>query len=111
LRTALIAEVHRDALLSEGTFTISIPSSRSATKNKKRLAKGKVPLIEFKIAKITGKRNSYRPFVLSGTHASPGSLGRGHWTNYKYNLVKNWIAPMEVGDEANGRIIKTYAIG
>jgi uncharacterized Fe-S cluster protein YjdI len=24
---------------------------------------------------------------------------------------KTWIAPMEVGDEANGRIIKTYAIG
>jgi hypothetical protein len=24
---------------------------------------------------------------------------------------KTWIAPMEVGDEDNGRVIKTYAIG
>jgi len=109
--TTALLTVHR-MTLSEGDFYISIPSSRSTTKNKKRLAKGKAPLIEFKIAKITGKKTHTDPSSPHGTHASPClHWRRGHWRTMSKSGKKTWIAPMEVGDEANGRIIKTYAIG
>jgi len=108
--TALVA-IHK-MTLSEGEFYISIPSSRSATKNKKRLVKGKVPLIDFKIAKITGKKTHTDPSSSHGTHASPRQhWRRGHWRTLSASGKKVWIAPMQVGDEANGKIIKTYAIG
>lgn len=97
--------------LSKNSFYMSVPTPEEAATNRKRISKGKKPLIEFKTAIIEGKK-TLMSSTPHGTHASPRlHWRRGHWRTMSKSGKKTWIAPMEVGDEENGRIIKTYAIG
>ena len=94
-----------------GDAYISTPTPREIEVNQKKLRKGKTPLIEFRLISITGKEQSKTPSTPHGEHASPRQhWRRGHWRAYKSGK-RTWVAPMLVGDEANGKIIKDYAIG
>lgn len=97
--------------MGKNNFYMSVPTPEEAATNRKRISKGKKPLIEFKVATIEGKKTTMSS-TPHGTHASPRlHWRRGHWRTMSKSGKKTWIAPMEVGDESNGRIIKTYAIG
>jgi hypothetical protein len=97
--------------MGKNNFYMSVPTHEEAATNRKRISKGKKPLIEFKTAVIEGKKTMMSS-TPHGTHASPRlHWRRGHWRTMTKSGKKTWIAPMEVGDEENGRIIKTYAIG
>jgi len=97
--------------LSKNSFYMSVPTSEEIRANRKRISKGKKPLIEFKMAVIEGKK-AIISSTPHGTHASPRlHWRRGHWRRTPKSGKQIWIAPMEVGDEDNGKIIKTYAIG
>lgn len=89
---------------------ISKPTPEEARINAKRIRKGKKPLVEFRMITIDNtKRIASAP--KGTTHASPRQhWRRGHWRNTKTGK-KVWIDPMLVGDEANGVIVKDYAIG
>lgn len=97
--------------MGKNNFYMSVPTPEEAATNRKRINKGKKPLIEFKTAVIEGKK-TVMSSTPHGTHASPRlHWRRGHWRTMSKSGKKTWIAPMEVGDEDNGRVIKTYAIG
>ena len=97
--------------MGKNDFYMSVPTPEEAATNRKRISKGKKPLIEFKVATIEGKKTMLSS-TPHGTHASPRlHWRRGHWRTMTKSGKKTWIAPMEVGDEDNGRVIKTYAIG
>jgi hypothetical protein len=97
--------------MGKNNFYMSVPTPEEAATNRKRISKGKKPLIEFKVATIEGKKTMVSS-TPHGTHASPRlHWRRGHWRTMSKSGKKTWIAPMEVGDEENGRVIKTYAIG
>jgi hypothetical protein len=97
--------------MGKNNFYMSVPTLEEAATNRKRISKGKKPLIEFKVATIEGKKTMLSS-TPHGTHASPRlHWRRGHWRTMTKSGKKTWIAPMEVGDEDNGRVIKTYAIG
>lgn len=98
--------------LDKGDFYMSIPSGKDTRVNRNRLAKGKKPLMEFKITKVTGSRTNTDPDAPRGTHASPRQhLRRGHWRTLPKTGKKVWVSSSQVGNELNGRIIKTYAVG
>jgi hypothetical protein len=97
--------------MGKNDFYMSVPTPEEAVTNRKRISKGKKPLIEFKVATIEGKKTMMSS-TPHGTHASPRlHWRRGHWRRTPKSGKQIWIAPMEVGDEENGKIIKTYAIG
>jgi len=112
-----VAQIARDVLRAiymmtyhTGEAYISIPTPRDVEVNQKKLRKGKTPLIEFRLISITGKKPP-EPSTPHGTHASPRQhWRRGHWRTYKSGK-RSWVEPMLVGDEANGKIIKDYAVG
>jgi hypothetical protein len=113
LQTCLSSAVAAIYMMTMGKndFYMSVPTSEEAATNRKRISKGKKPLIEFKVATIEGKK-TLMSSTPHGTHASPRlHWRRGHWRTMSKSGKKTWIAPMEVGDEDNGRVIKTYAIG
>jgi hypothetical protein len=113
LQTCLSSAVAAIYMMTMGKndFYMSVPTPEEAATNRKRISKGKKPLIEFKVATIEGKKTMVSS-TPHGTHASPRlHWRRGHWRTMAKSGKKSWIAPMEVGDEDNGRIIKTYAIG
>ena len=90
---------------------ISVPTPREIEVNQKKLRKNKAPVIEFRLISITGKEQPKTPSTPHGEHASPRQhWRRGHWRAYKSGK-RTWVAPMLVGDEANGKIIKDYAVG
>lgn len=94
-----------------GDAYISTPTPREIEVNQKKLRKGKTPLIEFRLISITGKEQPKTTPTTHGTHASPRQhWRRGHWRTYKSGK-RTWVEPMLVGDEANGKIIKDYAVG
>lgn len=98
--------------LDKGDFYMSIPSEKNTRVNRSRLAKGKKPLMEFKITKVTGSRTNTDPDAPRGTHASPRQhLRRGHWRTLPKTGKRVWVSSSQVGNELNGRIIKTYAVG
>lgn len=97
--------------LTGGDFYMSVPSKDEGVANAKRIRKGKKPMIEFRMVTIDGKKREL-PSMPHGTHASPRQhWRRGHWRTMKKSGKKVWVDPMLVGDEANGKIIKDYAIG
>ena len=113
LQTCLSSAVAAIYMMTMGKndFYMSVPTPEEAATNRKRISKGKKPLIEFKVATIEGKKTMLSS-TPHGTHASPRlHWRRGHWRTMSKSGKKTWIAPMEVGDEDNGRVIKTYAIG
>jgi hypothetical protein len=90
---------------------ISIPTKEESDKNKKRIRKGKKPLIEFKLITIDGKKPEQPKAPPLGTHASPKQhWRRGHWRHYASGKIV-FIDLMLVGDEKNGKIVKDYAVG
>jgi hypothetical protein len=94
-----------------GDAYVSVPTPRDVEVNQKKLRKGKTPLIEFRLISITGKEQPKTPSTTHDTHASPRQhWRRGHWRAYKSGK-RAWVEPMLVGDEANGKIIKDYAVG
>ena len=105
-----ITVIHK-MTLGKNNFYVSVPTPEEAKINRSRETKGKKPLIKFKMAMIESKKTMMSS-TGHGTHASPClHWRRGHWRTMSKSGKKTWIAPMEVGDEANGRIIKNYAIG
>lgn len=98
--------------LNGGEFYLSIPTEEEKSVNAKRIRKGKRPFIEFKLITIDGKKKDAVVTTPHGTHASPRQhWRRGHWRTAPKSGKKVWIDPMLVGDEANGKIIKDYAVG
>jgi hypothetical protein len=94
-----------------GEAYISVPTPREIEVNQKKLRKNKAPLIEFRLISVTGKEPPKTPSTTHETHASPRQhWRRGHWRSYKSGK-RAWVEPMLVGDEANGKIIKDYAVG
>lgn len=94
-----------------GEAYISVPTPREIEVNQKKLRKNKAPLIEFRLISVTGKEPPKTPSTTHETHASPRQhWRRGHWRTYKSGK-RSWVEPMLVGDEANGKIIKDYAVG
>ena len=98
--------------LQEGEVLISVPTPNEIATNKKRVGKGKKPLIEFRLITIDTKKKDTEATMPHGTHASPRQhWRRGHWRTAPKSGKRVWIDPMLVGDEANGKIIKDYAVG
>jgi hypothetical protein len=97
--------------LSGGNMYISTPTPDEVKINRKRLSKGKKPLVEFRLITIDTEKKDTEITTSQGTHASP----RQHWRRGHYRTTpkgkKVWIDPMLVGDEKNGKIIKDYAVG
>jgi hypothetical protein len=94
-----------------GEAYVSIPTPRDIEVNQKKLRKNTSPVIEFRLISITGKERPNIPSTTHETHASPRQhWRRGHWRSYKSGK-RAWVEPMLVGDEANGKIIKDYAVG
>jgi hypothetical protein len=94
----------------DGDVCISVPTPREIQVNQKKIRKGKTPLVEFKLISILGKKREL-PSVPHGSHASPRQhWRRGHWRSYRSGK-RSWVAPMLVGDEENGKVVKDYAIG
>lgn len=97
--------------LNGGDFYMSVPTLEDARVNAKRIRKGKKPLVEFRLITVTGKKSEIASMP-HGNHASPRQhWRRGHWRFMKKSGKKVWVAPMLVGDEKNGKIIKDYAVG
>jgi hypothetical protein len=97
--------------IAGGDMYVSAPTPDEIAVNKKRMNKGKKPLIEFRLITVDGKKSAL-PSIPHGTHASPRlHWRRGHWRTMKKSGKKVWIDPMLVGDEENGKIIKDYAVG
>jgi hypothetical protein len=89
---------------------ISKPTPREVQINRKKIAKGKTPLVEFRLIKIE-PRKIQLPSMPRGTHASPRQhWRRGHWRTYASGK-RVFVNPMLVGDEKNGKIIKDYVVG
>ena len=108
IRTAIIALYKMT--LGGGEMMVSIPTPEEIAINRKRIHKGKKPLVEFRLINIESKVSL--PSVPHGSHASPRlHWRRGHWRTAPKSGKKVWIDPMLVGDEENGKIIKDYAIG
>lgn len=100
--------------LQEGSTDVlmSIPTPEESLINRKRISKGKKPLVEFRLITIDTKKKETEVREPHGTHASPRQhWRRGHWRTAPKSGKKVWIEPMLVGDEANGKIIKDYAVG
>jgi hypothetical protein len=94
----------------DGEVYASIPTPREIQVNQKKIRKGKTPLVEFKLISVLGKKREL-PSVPHGSHASPRQhWRRGHWRSYRSGK-RSWVAPMLVGDEENGKVVKDYAIG
>ena len=94
----------------EGEVYMSAPTPREIQVNQKKMRKGKTPLVEFKLISILGKKREL-PSVPHGSHAPPRQhWRRGHWRSYRSGR-RSWVAPMLVGDEENGKVVKDYAIG
>jgi hypothetical protein len=94
----------------DGDVCVSVPTPREIQVNKKKMLKGKTPLVEFKLISILGKKREL-PSLPHGSHASPKQhWRRGHWRSYRSGK-RSWVAPMLVGDEENGKVVKDYAIG
>jgi len=94
-----------------GEAYISVPTLRDIEVNQKKLRKNTSPVIEFRLISITGKERPKISSTTHETHASPRQhWRRGHWRAYKSGK-RAWVEPMLVGDEANGKIIKDYAVG
>lgn len=94
-----------------GEAYISVPTPREIEVNQKKLRKNTSPVIEFRLISITGKEQPKISSTTHETHASPRQhWRRGHWRAYKSGK-RAWVEPMLVGDEANGKIIKDYAVG
>jgi hypothetical protein len=97
--------------VSGGDVYISTPTPDEVLVNKKRISKGKKPLIEFRMITVDGRKSELSS-TPHGTHASPRlHWRRGHWRTMKKSGKKVWVDPMLVGDEKNGKIIKDYAVG
>jgi hypothetical protein len=110
ISNVVIVALHR-LTISGGDMYISAPTPEQIAVNKRRISKGKKPLIEFKLITIDGKKQDL-PSIPHGTHASPRQhWRRGHWRTMKKSGKKVWVDAMLVGDEANGKIIKDYAVG
>jgi hypothetical protein len=79
------------------------------SKNKKRAAKGKLPLYETKILVVDSSEKTVDTEWKGGKHASPRQhLRRGHIRRYPtYNI---WINNMVVGKSADGKIEKSYSV-
>lgn len=104
LKTAYMMTFH------DGEVCLSTPTPREIQVNQKKISKGKMPLVEFRLISVTGKKPS-EPSTPHGTHAPPRQhWRRGHWRTYKSGK-RTWVEPMLVGDEVNGKIIKDYAVG
>ena len=97
--------------LSGESMYVSAPTPEEAAINRRRITKGKKPLIEFKLITVDDKKKEMRS-IPHGTHASPRQhWRRGHWRTAPKSGKKVWVEPCLVGDEANGKVIKDYAIG
>jgi hypothetical protein len=91
---------------------ISTPTPNEVAVNRKRISKGKKPLVEFRLITVDTKKKDTEVTMHHGTHASPRQhWRRGHWRTAPKSGKKVWIEPMLVGDETNGKIIKDYAVG
>jgi hypothetical protein len=91
---------------------ISTPTPDEVAVNRKRISKGKKPLVEFRLITVDTKKKDDEVTMPHGTHASPRQhWRRGHWRTAPKSGKKVWIDPMLVGDETNGKIIKDYAVG
>lgn len=98
--------------LSGGDIYMDTPTPDQVAVNRKRVSKGKKPLVEFRLITIDTKKKETEVREPHGTHASPRQhWRRGHWRIAPKSGKQVWIDPMLVGDEKNGKIIKDYAVG
>lgn len=78
----------------------------SSPSNRKRIAKGKKPLYEWRTVVIQPR--APRSAHQGGTHASPRQHDRrGHWRTYKSGK-RVWIKNMRVGKASNGTVFHDY---
>jgi hypothetical protein len=98
--------------LSGGDIYMDAPTPDQAAVNRKRVSKGKKPLVEFRLITVDTKKKDTEVVMHHGTHASPRQhWRRGHWRTAPKSGKQVWIDPILVGDEKNGKIIKDYAVG
>jgi hypothetical protein len=98
--------------ISGGDMYVSAPTPDEVAVNRKRVSKGKKPLVEFRLITVDTKKKDTEVVMHHGTHASPRQhWRRGHWRTAPKSGKQVWIDPSLVGDEKNGKIIKDYAVG
>lgn len=86
------------------TATLAAP----AALNKKRIAKGKLPFVEYKVLTVNGVHSSVPP--QGGHHASPRQhLRRGHIRRIYGNRTV-WVNQCLVGNPNKGFIVKDYRV-
>lgn len=96
-----------EVLSCSNVFIEAIPAPKAV--NKKRIAKGNLPLYEYKILTLTTdeKRSSQGPG--GGTHASPRvHLRRGHIRRLRDKKI--WINATVVGNRKAGMVVKDYEV-
>ena len=97
-----------EALSCRNVYTQPLESV-DERKNKKRVAKGKLPLYETKILVVDSVAKEVDTEWKGGTHASPRQhLRRGHIRRYADYSI--WINNMVVGKASNGKIEKSYEV-
>jgi len=97
-----------EALTCRNVYTQSLdPVDES--KNRKRIAKGKMPLYETKILVVDSTPKEIDTEWKGGTHASPRQhLRRGHIRRYSWGNI--WINNTLVGKATNGIVEKSYVV-
>jgi hypothetical protein len=110
---AAIATLHAmafrffDVLACSNVATVSTPPS--AALNKKRVKKGKLPILEYKTLTIVLDESRSESDPQGGTHASPRvHLRRGHIRRITPEK-RVWVQPCVVGSK-HGMIVKDYKV-
>lgn len=81
----------------------------SAKLNKKRLERGRTPLVAYKTLTLTKPAVIVETTPRGGTHASPRlHVRRGHFRNARGR--QTWVKPTVVGDKARGMVMKSYRV-
>lgn len=85
-----------------------VPTVKNTFTNRRKIAKGKVPLYDWHTVKI--EPAIPRKDSQSGTHASPRRHQcRGHWRNLKSGK-RVWIKDCWKGDASKGTVFKDYKV-
>lgn len=85
-----------------------IPTAKDAAVNRKRIAKGKKPLYDWRTVIVSPKKSQAES--LGGTHASPRLHDRrGHLRKYKSGKT-GWVKACKVGNAALGTVFHDYEV-
>ena len=101
--------MHAIAVMNCSNVTV-IDSPEKKLINRKRKAKGKLPLFTFKTLHICTGKSKANKAAGGGTHSPPRiHLRRGHIRRLSSGTT-TWVQPCVVGDKTKGIVHKDYSV-